>query len=265
MDLQKVIHYMSSLRSGCDACHGLGYIGDRTPYNGSVADVRFCACEHGQKLRSQNHARLVAEQQRRLNQLFANAGIPERYRDLTIETLLERSQGDAEKLPAIQMVQQFVDNGGWLPDPRTNKVKTSLILAGEPGRGKTGLMTAVLRGYLEQGRSALWMELYDFLDEIRRGYNDGTAQQRMEQAQRADVVLLDDFGDPDRSGAETDDRRRLVYQFINYRHNAGLPTLITTNLTGQALAEQFGARTFERVVEMCYWVKMTGKNLRFEP
>lgn len=264
MDQQKLIHYMRSLGDGCDRCHGLGYTGNQTPHNGPITEVRFCSCKYGVHLRAQNQERLVAEQQRRLNQVFVNAGIPERYSDLTIETLRERSTDDADKLQAIEAVQAFV-NDGFLVDQRTGKAKTSVILTGEPGMGKTGLMTAVLRSYLEQGRSALWVELYDFLDQIRQGYNDGTATQRMEQAQRADVVLLDDFGDADRSGPETDDRRRLVYQFINWRHNNGLPTLITTNLTGQGLAEQFGARTFERIVEMCYWIKVGGKNLRFEP
>ena len=63
---------------------------------------------------------------------------------------------------------------------------------------------------------------------------------------------------------ETDDRRRIIYQLINYRHNHDLPMLITTNLNGQQLADQFGGRTVERIIESCAWVKMEGQNLRMK-
>ena len=77
-----------------------------------------------------------------------------------------------------------------------------------------------------------------------------------------DVILLDDFGDKSRTNAESDDRRRIIYQLINYRHNNGLPMLITSNLTAAEMSMQFGQRTVERIIESCAWVKVGGDNLR---
>jgi hypothetical protein len=62
----------------------------------------------------------------------------------------------------------------------------------------------------------------------------------------------------------SDDRRRIIFQLINHRYNEGLPTLLTTNLQGKQIAEQFGARVFERIIESCVWHTVTGRNLRME-
>lgn len=61
---------------------------------------------------------------------------------------------------------------------------------------------------------------------------------------------------------QSDDRRRLVYEVLDARNDQLKPTIITTNLTDGELAEQFGERTFQRIMEMCAMVEMQGVNLR---
>ncbi len=199
--------------------------------------------------------------QKQLDTIFANAGIPAHFRSFTIESMEERCAKDSGKKEAIAAVKSYIENG-YLKDADSNRYKNGLILSGDFGRGKTGLLTPVLRSMVENGKSGLWIETYDFLSDIQGGYEDGSSLKRLEAAQRSDVILLDDFGDKSRQGAESDDRRRIIYQLINYRHNAGLPMLITTNLTGAELSIQFGQRTVERIIESCAWIKVSGENLR---
>lgn len=202
-------------------------------------------------------------QQLRLNRLFAGANIPPHFRDFTIDTLIKRAGNDPKKRPAIAAVQQFVA-AGVVACPITSRYKAGIVLSGEFGCGKTGLLTPALRATLEQGKSALWVEMYGFLGAVQQGYEDGDSNAKLTAAQRADVILLDDLGDVERSKPETDDRRRLLYELINYRHNNALPMLITTNCSADLIAKQMGTRTMERIFESCAWIEMGGRNLRME-
>lgn len=228
-----------------------------------MAQVEFCDCAWGQKARAFWQAKEAETHQRQLNQLFVSAGVPAHFRDLTIDSMIERAGRDAGKIAAIEAVIQF-KHGGLVLDPATKRYKAGIVLSGSFGCGKTGLLTPALRHVIEAGKSGLWVEVYDLISAIQQGYSDGDASAKLAAAQQADVVLLDDLGDVERDAEETADRRRIIYQLINYRHNNALPMLITTNCNGAQLAKQFGARTIERVFESCAWINMGGRNLRME-
>lgn len=207
--------------------------------------------------------KLSADNQRQINQLFATAGIPAHFRDFTLESMIERVRGDRGKVSAIDAVKQFIDTGTVL-DPHSKRYKSGMVLHGPYGCGKTGLMTPALRHAVSTGKSGLWVEVYDLIISIQQGYTDGDSSAKLTAAQQADVILLDDLGDLSRDREETEDRRRIIYQLINYRHNHALPMLITTNCSPVQLSRQYGARTMERIAESCAWVQMGGRNLREE-
>jgi len=202
--------------------------------------------------------------QRLLNMLFVGAGIPAHFRDLTVDTMCALAGKDPEKIAAIDAVIQF-KNLGRVLDPTTKSYKPGIVLSGSFGCGKTGLLTPALRHAITEGKSGLWVEVYDLFTAIQQGYSDGDSSAKLVAAQTADVILLDDLGDVERDVEETADRRRILYQLINYRHNNALPMLITTNCNGAQLAKQFGGRTIERIFESCAWINMGGRNLRREP
>lgn len=231
--------------------------------NYPMNQCELCDCPIGKSVLL-NYQRKEAEaQQRRLAKLFVGAGIPAHFRDFTLDTMIARAGTDPEKAEAIAAVRQFIADGLVL-DPYANQYKAGIVVSGTFGCGKTGLLTPVLRHLVSQGKSGLWVEVYDLISAIQQGYSDGDSNAKLTAAQRSDVILLDDLGDVTRNREETEDRRRIVYQIINYRHNNALPMLITTNCDAMQLSLQFGARTVERIVESCVWVPMGGRNLRTE-
>jgi DNA replication protein DnaC len=246
----------------CDLCADQGYRGWKTPFAGyPLSQCQFCECERGGAARAFWQQKEREAAQLELNRLFVSAGIPAHFRDMTIDSLIERAGRDPGKTSAIDAVIQF-KNSGYVLDQATKKYKSGIVLSGSFGCGKTGLLTPALRNAIEGGKSGLWVEVYDLIIAIQQGYSDGDSAAKLTAAQTADVVLLDDLGDVARDREETEDRRRIVYQLINYRHNHALPMLITTNCNGAQLAKQFGARTVERIFESCAWVSMGGQNLR---
>lgn len=248
----------------CDVCRDTGYRGWKTPTaNYPLKECQLCDCRIGVAVAAYWQRKEAEQQQQRLNKMFVGAGIPTRFRDLTIETLIERAGADPEKRVAIEAVKQFVEEGV-VTCPINGRYKAGLLISGKFGCGKTGLITPALRAMIERGKSGLWIEMYDFLGAIQQGYEDGDSSAKLIAAQKADIILIDDLGDVERVKPETDDRRKLIYELINYRHNYDLPMLITTNCDADKIAQQLGSRTMDRIFESCAWVEMGGRNLRME-
>lgn len=242
--------------SVCPLCGSLGIQGWKTPRHYPLAEVQFCQCPAGRAAEAAERAKAAERASAKLAAAFTAAGIPAHFRGFTIETLVAAAGDDPDKARAIEVAQALVQTGLYAG-------KRGAFFFGPYGSGKTGLLTPVLRHYLDQGHSGLWIEYADFCSEIQRKYGQGDeADKALDLVRSVDWLLMDDVGDAARSGQETDDKRKLLYQIVNSRHDHMRPMLLTSNLSPDQFANQFGARTFERVLESCAIVKIAGRNLR---
>lgn len=191
----------------------------------------------------------------------------------------------AEIPPRFQPAHLLRNCGGWSEDPdradayavavafadrgsveERSRDRYALFLTGEFGRGKTWLASAVFKNLLAKsaGKVGMWRTFHWFVREVQATYHTSSStrsDQVIRSYQKTPLLLLDDVGDLDR-GRETEDRSRLLYEVLDYRNNYLLPTIITTNLLPSEMEDQFGARTFQRILEMSAFVTMAGENLR---
>jgi DNA replication protein DnaC len=103
-----------------------------------------------------------------------------------------------------------------------------LLLTGTYGCGKTHLAAAIANHLLTAGTPVLFLNTPDLLDHLRAGFApnaDGTYTDRFEEMRTAPVLVLDDLG----TESPTPWAIEKLYQLLNYRYNAQLPTVITTN------------------------------------
>ncbi len=117
-----------------------------------------------------------------------------------------------------------------------------LVLLGTNGCGKTHLAAAIANHETGRGRPALFMGVPDLLDHLRAAFNPqgGTTHDRLfEQVRRAPLLILDDFG----QHHSTPWAEAKLYQIIDYRYSARLPTVITSC---QAL-DEFDGRISSRM------------------
>lgn len=243
----------------------MGVLGWKTPRHYPLAEVEFCTCLCGAAALDAARRAESVKRQRQLDAMFAAAGIPQHFRGMTVDTLYQTAGDDAEKREGIEAARELVETG-------FTRGKNGLYIHGTFGVGKTGVVTPILRHYVDNGLTGLWIEFYDFTDEVQSRYRsnaEDTAQAAIKQAQEVDMLLLDDVGNPnlkDAGGikAETDDRSKILYQVINARHNHARPMLITSNLAPGEFLRQFGVRTWERIAESCRVVRMGGRNLRHD-
>ena len=105
--------------------------------------------------------------------------------------------------------------------------KTSLVLAGKQGTGKTHLATAIAVEAIKNGQSALIASTPEMLDELRQAaFRNGDDFFHMKlKYKTVSCLVLDDFGKQKSSDAGND----YLFQILDYRYRNGLQTILTTN------------------------------------
>jgi len=104
-----------------------------------------------------------------------------------------------------------------------------LVFRGYNGCGKTHLAAAIVNYRYQTKEPALFIVVPDFLDHLRSTFSPESKisyDQFFESVKNAPLLVLDDFG----KQTTTPWAQEKLYQVINYRYNAQLPTVITTNL-----------------------------------
>ena len=102
-----------------------------------------------------------------------------------------------------------------------------LVLSGNTGVGKTHLAVAVAAKQLERGQAVVFAFVPDLMDYLRDTFGPQSTvryEHVFEDVKAAPLLVLDDFG-KERPSEWVVEK---LYQIIVHRHNARLPTVITT-------------------------------------
>lgn len=123
----------------------------------------------------------------------------------------------------------------------------NLLLIGTTGTGKTHISTAIARDLIHQGYDVLYDSAENVFsdfeqDRFRSGY--GPYEPKAEKYLRADLLIIDDLG------TELTNQFTLscLYNLLNTRHNRGLATVISTNLTPDQLEMRYEDRISSRLI-----------------
>jgi len=158
---------------------------------------------------------------------------------LTFETFVPEGYGlnperQANLQTAYHICRQYAaDPDGWL------------LLQGGYGCGKTHLAAAIANDSITRGRQALFVVVPDLLDHLRATYAPTSTtpyDERFEQVRSAALLILDDLG----TQAATPWAMEKLFQIFNYRYNAQLPTVVTTN----HVLEEIDIRIRSRLVDL---------------
>lgn len=264
--------------TNCKKCGGTGVLGyDVPPGHPNFGKSHPCDCEVAQ-----------AQAQARFNKLFARSGLMrQQYSQFEMADYGPKSKvlsADERRLmaSAIRAAECFAAGepmtyealGMAVPYNLPDGPRRSLVLYGPPGYGKTSLASAAFRARMTLcGQAGLVVEYYRLMAEIQAQYGteDDQSYQMVEELATVPLLMLDDLGNedrgrrtPDKPGAmaETDDRQQKIYSIIDGRYVDDLPMLVTTNLTLEEFADQFGDRVVQRLFERAAWVPMDGVWLR---
>lgn len=217
---------------------------------------------------------------RRIQRLFADAGVPEKFINLTFEDFealppawREGKEHAASAARWFANVANYDRSGGVRMAYRRDdgkmvvNVRPGLLLFGPVGTCKTGLASIVARAWLDAGRSVAWVTYVHLIKAVQSGYGNGygngdISEQRVVAVQNADLLVLDDLGSRRVDRQESYDRNEILYRILERRHVERRATLITTNLMPNEIEHQFDDRIASRLFEMCHWLSTDGVDLR---
>lgn len=134
-----------------------------------------------------------------------------------------------------------------------------LLLKGGFGAGKTHLAAAIANYRLQTGQPALFIVVPDLLDYLRATYSPNSAvtyDERFESLRGAPLLLLDDYG----AHSATPWAQEKLFQLLNFRYNAQLPTVITTNQELEEIDLRLRSRLAD--VTLCQIVHINAPDFR---
>lgn len=120
-----------------------------------------------------------------------------------------------------------------------------LVFMGAFGSGKTHLAAAIANDLQQRGTEVVFVTVPDLLDYLRMTYNPGTTttfEGRFQTVRNASVLFLDDLG----TESATPWAKEKLFQIINHRYVARLPTVMTTSKPVEELDPRIRSRLLDR-------------------
>lgn len=211
--------------------------------------IVFCLCKCEVEKREAEEAERRRQEKLWNIQKLRHAGFPDE--DMRNRTF-EADDGSNKKLTEI--AKKYVSNFGEM-----KKRGKGLLLFGSTGTGKTFMAACIANALIDEGRACL-VTNFARLTNTLAGMFEGK-QDYIDSLNRFELIVIDDLA----SERDTEYMGEIVQNIIDSRYRAGLPLIVTTNLTSEELkkpAEIRKQRIYSRLFEMCIPIAVEGKDRR---
>lgn len=213
-------------QEACPICHGVGFVRlDVPPDHPLFGQAVPCTCKREEV------------RQKRLRRLRRTGNL-EQLSAMRFETFRTDELGAFEANMFLRFVQdtcrEYAERpNGWL------------LMRGTHGCGKTHLAAAIANHRIDRGLPVLFEVVPDLLDRLRASYAPSSPvsyDEHFELVRSIEMLILDDFGTQNTTPWAVEK----LYQLLNYRYNARLPTVITTNQSITEMDPRLASRLSDR-------------------
>jgi DNA replication protein DnaC len=159
--------------------------------------------------------------------------------------------------------ESFDPNGGGIDERQARSVRKAfeqaqkfaarpagwLVFRGPPGTGKSHLAAAIANQRIASNELPTFIGVPDLLDHLRSTFAPDSAvtyDELFETVRTAPLLVLDDLG----TQSATAWAQEKLYQLLNYRYNSRLPTVVTTNLSLEALEPRLSSRLRDKALSI---------------
>ena len=220
-------------KDACPICRGSDFL----RMEASVGDPNFgrlvpCECT------------MAAKERKSFDNLKKNSNL-DHFRGLTFENFNPRVPKTKDAFEAARQFAQ--DPSDWL------------LFIGGYGCGKTHLAGAIANDALNKRVPLYFAVVPDLLDYLRATFDpnsDASYDERFDSIRNVPLLILDDLGTENSKPWA----REKLYQIINHRYNAKLPTIITTNNDLDSLDGRIRSRLCDR--QLCRTILIQADDYR---
>lgn len=134
-----------------------------------------------------------------------------------------------------------------------------LLLYGTVGTGKSFHAACIVNALIDKGYPCLMTNFARLVNTIQ-GMYDGK-QEYIDGLNKFDLLVIDDLS----AERDTEFMNEIIFNIIDSRYRAGLPLIITTNLTADEIknpADIRKQRTYSRLLEMTIPIEVKGADRR---
>lgn len=216
-----------------------------------IEKTPYCLCQCEVEKREREEAEIKRRELARKVSEYRSMGFPE---SMMQEWTFDNSDGTNDKI--MEAARRYALNFD-----EFRKQGKGLLLFGTVGTGKTYAAACVANALIDRGIPVLMTNFARIANTVG-GMWEGK-QEYYDSLNRFPLLILDDLA----AERKTEYMSEIVFNVIDARYRAGLPLIITTNLTAEELKHPSDIsyqRTFSRLLEMCLPVEVKGKDKRLE-
>lgn len=151
-------------------------------------------------------------------------------------------------------MQKYVENFDTLREQGKG-----LLLYGTVGSGKTYAACEVANALIDKAHPVLVTNFATLVNTLQEKFD--SRQTYIDSLNKFDLLVIDDLA----AERDTEYMQENVYNIIDARYRAGLPVIITTNLTGSQLKNPDSIskeRIYSRLLEKCHPIHVDGADRR---
>lgn len=207
----------------------------------------LCSCEQ-ERLEKEKQAQRKREFEEKVKR-YRRIGFPRS--DMFKWTFENDDRSNGELMDAMQ---RYVDNF-----PELLKDGKGLLLHGSVGTGKTYAACEVANALIDKGYPVL-VTNFSRITNTLQGMFEGR-QEYIDSLNDFKLLVLDDLG----AERESSYMQEMVYTIIDSRYRAGLPMIITTNISIEQIKKTSSIermRIYDRILERCFPVDVSGSSRR---
>lgn len=212
-------------------------------------DIVYCLCKCQAEARDAEEAE--HQRRRRMERIndMRQAGFPDaEMRNWTFER--DDQSNEQISKTARKYVEHFEE---------MKKRGQGLLFFGDVGTGKTFISACIANALIDKGFPCLVTNFARLVNTISGMYEG--KQEFIDSLNNFDLLVIDDLA----SERDTEYMGEIVQNIIDSRYRAGLPLIITTNLTSEELKRPLEIRKkriYSRLLEMCIPIEVQGKDRR---
>lgn len=179
----------------------------------------------------------------------------------------------AEAFPSDQMCEWTFDNDDRANERISNAMQryaehfdeirksdiNGLVLFGTVGTGKSYYAACVGNALLDRGIAVMMTSFDRIYNKVQESFEG--RQAFLDSLNRYPLLIIDDLG----AEGSTEFMQKTVFSVIDARAQAGMPLIVTTNLSAEALkkpSDERKQRIYSRLLGMCQPIEVAGPDRR---